>query len=163
MQLIDPTWSFIDATSSMVFIFNWSFWYRWHDFPNRINFGSPLFLRGLILPNVRCPVSSYIMQQNPFYVNRVLEIWGAELFPHLIVLNKELLVLRDQQLRANLARTLQKHSTRHERRCNNYNLLSVLDTISILAFFSSQNSLENFFNTLGNAWNKKNLMLFSVS
>ena len=54
-------------------------------FTNHINFGSPLFLRGLILSNTRCPVSSYIMPQNLICVKQVSEIWGAELFPHLTV------------------------------------------------------------------------------
>ena len=61
---------------------------------NRIHFDSPLLLRGLILPNVRCPVSSYIMPQNLICVKQVSEIWGAEVFPHLIVLNRKLVVLR---------------------------------------------------------------------
>ena len=77
------------------FIFIWSFW---HDYPNRLNCGSSLVLRSF---NTRRPVSSYIMQQNLFCVKRVEEIWGAELFPHLIVVNK----IRP---RAKMARTIRK-------------------------------------------------------
>ena len=64
-------------------------------FPEPHNFGSHLALRSLILFNTRSSVSSYIMQQNPSRVKRVEEIWGAELFTHLILLSKELLVCWD--------------------------------------------------------------------
>ena len=71
MQLIDPTWSFIDATSSMVFHIYLIVLILMTQYLNRIKFGSNFVLRSF---NARCPASSYIMQQNPSRVKQVREI-----------------------------------------------------------------------------------------